>query len=189
MPKVFEWRGLVESDKYGNEIIYPVKCTGQPRLGLEEHYTDISYFYNKGVKDKRPRKICYGCATIEASHYNVSDTKKKHNDSRYGPNANPKARATYSKCGIRNRAMRKAARPEWVDTCPIARAIEESILLYRDSLNSIMGKRTYDLHHYKPLAAGGLDEPDNWIVITSKLNQQIGSSWDKSQQHLSHFFR
>ena len=145
-------------------------CKGYPELGANAHWENKENFYIKSKKNPTPRMQCKKCYSV----WNKSPYKQQKNSIRYGSNADPKYRASYSKAGARSRAERLECRPQWMKH-PILQLEYDTALLFRDNLNKIMGKGSYHLDHEIPLRARddvvcGLDVPWNLRLMLATDN-------------------
>lgn len=150
-------------------------CCGWKRKGLPTHYVPISEMIRKEKAWDHYDNICKSCLKVK-------------NSFRHGPDALPEYAISSKRGSNIGRARRKMAFPEWIQNDKNLIKKIDAIYQWCHTLNKCLSQK-FEVHHYKPIAVGGLHHPDNLIVITKSLNQKIGASWERSQQHLSQYFR
>ena len=138
-------------------------CCGHKPSNLKGHYTDVNNFTKERSKKDGLTSWCKDCARIR----NKSIHAKWH-PRRYGPNADPKHRATYKRNGNKHRLLRVQAA---LKLKPAYQAEVDSIYEFCDFMN------LFDKHHVDhiiPIKADpnvcGLHTPANLRVITAQEN-------------------
>ena len=148
------------------------QCPGSKPDNIKPHMTHINRFYTNG------HRICKDCEKVRNARKNPYN-----NPRRYGPNADPKARSTYSICGARSRAERLLRYPSW-----ISKQQERQIkALYdlRDKLNKCHEKPYWHIDHIMPLVGkevSGLHMPENLQLVPSHINLSKSNQWNWETQ-------
>ena len=151
------------------------QCKGIPKYGLKPHITTADNFYkDKYAKDGlEPR--CKDCWRVKHAEFNAISNPK-----RYGPNADPQYRATYTRCGTKARVKRLQCRPKWVKETPHIWKAYLAIYNERDKRNKKAGYVKYHVDHIIPLNGNsnfvrGLDVPWNLQIILATDNLKKGA--------------
>ena len=154
------------------------RCPGYKPAGVKPHMASLSEFNkNKSMKDG----LQISCKSCHKHFHKWSNPKS--NPKRYGPNADPKFRSTYSIAGARSRAERLLRYPSWITEKQELQI--KAIYDIRDKLNKCLNNTYWHVDHVAPLVGqtvSGLHIPENLRLITKEENLSKSNSWDWETQ-------
>ena len=154
------------------------RCVGYGPAGIAPHTEPLSEFTkHRGTKDGL-QAICKSCR----KHSNIK-VHAYSNQKRYGPNADPKYRSSYSVAGARSRAERLLRYPSWITEKQELQI--KAIYDIRDKLNKCLNNTYWHVDHVAPLVGqtvSGLHIPENLRLITKEENLSKSNSWDWETQ-------
>ena len=150
------------------------RCAGCKPAGIPPHHTPISEFNKSRNVKSGLQHHCRSCQR----NWNVFNNPK-----RYGPNADPKLKATTDACDARKRITRRLRRPVW-----LTKSEDEAIRdLYakRNEMNKRDGAGTWSIDHIIPLqgkTVSGLHVVNNLEIVKTLDNLSKSNSWDWEAQ-------
>ena len=151
-------------------------CYGRPKsLGIPGHeQPDLNKFsVNKRANDNL-QDVCKDCQRSTAA---IANPK------RYGPNADPKLKATKDAWNARDRITKRLRRPVWL-TESEAEAIK-NLYAKRNRMNKRDGANTWSIDHIIPLqgtTVSGLHVLNNLKIVKTLNNLYKSNSWDWETQ-------
>ena len=150
-------------------------CSGWKTGNIKPHYEDPSKFpKRKATKLDGLHNMCKACK--KAQH-------KWHNAQRYGKDAKPHLRRTYSIDGAKSRAERILRYPQWISKKQEQQI--EAIYKLRDELNKCHEKPYWHVDHIMPLVGkevSGLHVPENLQLVPSRINLSKSNQWNWETQ-------